>query len=452
MNRINRRRFVKAFGVGGLAYAIGRTPGIAWAQTSSISGGFTDYKALVCLFLFGGNDSWNTVVPREQAAYDTYALARQTLAVPKDLLLSIDDAEQGAYGFHPAMGGLRDLFQNDKKCAIVANIGPLIAPVTKGEYNPRLAGVPPQLFSHNDQQDQWNTLRGRSSLNTGWAGRVADILAGQGNGSLPLNISLAGNTRLHAAENEIPYVIGPAGSVNFENYHGTIARERVRGNAFQSLADADYDSIYARSFADVQQRALAYTDVVNSALASTPPISTPFPTNSNLATQLKTVARLIAARGSLGASRQIFFVSAGGFDTHNFQLETQPLLLADVSSSLSAFYKATQELGVSDNVTTFTQSDFGRTLTSNGDGTDHAWGGVQFVVGGTVRGGSIYGTYPELQLGGPLDIGGGRFIPTVSSDQYTATLLRWFGLQEDKMDLIAPSLSNFIKQDLGFFV
>lgn len=451
MNRINRRRFVKAFGVGGLAYAIGRTPGIAWAQSSSISGG-EDYKALVCLFLFGGNDSWNTVVPRGQAEYDTYALARQTLAVPKDLLLSIDDAQQGAYGFHPVMGGLRDLYQNGK-CAIVANIGPLIQPVTKDQYNSALPGVPPQLFSHNDQQDQWTTLRGRSgsSLSTGWAGRVADILAGQGNGSLPLNISLAGNTRLYAAENELPYVIGPAGSVKFDNYHGTVAREAVRGNAFRSLADADYDSIYARSFADVQQRALANVNVLNGALASTPPISTPFPTNSNLATQLKTVARMIAARGVLGASRQIFFVAAGGFDTHNFQLEKHPLLLADVSNSLSAFYKATEELGVSQKVTTFTQSDFGRTLTSNGDGTDHAWGGVQFVVGGDVQGGSIYGTYPELQLGGPLDIGGGRFIPTVSSDQYTATLVRWLGLQEENVNVIAPSLKYFDKKDLGFF-
>jgi len=225
----------------------------------------------------------------------------------------------------------------------------------------------------------------------------------------------------------------------------------VRGNAFRSLADADYDSIYARSFADVQQRALANVNVLNGALASTPPISTPFPTNSNLATQLKTVARLIAARGVLGASRQIFFVAVGGFDTHNFQLQKHPLLLADVSNSLSAFYKATEELGVSQKVTTFTQSDFGRTLTSNGDGTDHAWGGVQFVVGGDVHGGSIYGTYPELQLGGPLDIGGGRFIPTVSSDQYTATLVRWLGLQEENVNVIAPSLKYFDKKDLGFF-
>jgi uncharacterized protein (DUF1501 family) len=202
----------------------------------------------------------------------------------------------------------------------------------------------------------------------------------------------------------------------------------------------------------VQKRAVKYADLVNGALSSAPPLATAFPANSSLATQLQTAAKMIAVRDKLGMSRQVFFVSTGGFDTHDEQLTDQPGLLQNVSDSLAAFHAATVELGVAEKVTAFTQSDFGRTLTSNGDGSDHAWGGVQLVIGGAVKGRTIYGRYPLLQIGGPEDVGGGRMIPAVSSDQYAATLAKWFGVADADLPSIAPSIGNFGERDLGFLI
>jgi uncharacterized protein (DUF1501 family) len=209
-------------------------------------------------------------------------------------------------------------------------------------------------------------------------------------------------------------------------------------------------SVYGREFSEVHQRAINQAGVVNAALASAPALTTQFPANSSLATQLRTVARMISVRQQLGMSRQVFFVAAGGFDTHSGQLEDQPGLLGNLSSSLAAFHAATVELGVAPNVTTFTQSDFGRSLTSNGNGSDHAWGGVQLVIGDGVKGRSVYGEYPVLEIGGERDVGGGRLIPTVSSDQYVATLARWFGIPDERLSSIAPSIGNFSVRDLGF--
>jgi uncharacterized protein (DUF1501 family) len=216
--------------------------------------------------------------------------------------------------------------------------------------------------------------------------------------------------------------------------------------------NATYGSVYERAYAEIQKRALKYADLVNGALAAAPTLATAFPANSTLATQLQTVAKMIAVRDRLGMSRQVFFVATGGFDTHDDQLQDQPGLLGNVSASLAAFHAATVELGVAEKVTTFTQSDFGRTLTSNGDGSDHAWGGVQLVVGGGVKGRTIYGRYPVLAINGPEDVGGGRFIPAVSSDQYAATLARWFGVADADLPKIAPSIGNFAERDLGFLI
>ncbi len=451
MSSMTRRRFMKALGAGGLAYAIGRTPGTVWADAAGV-GGFSDYRALVCVFLFGGNDSWNTVVPRSPAEYSIYAKTRQKLALAQDVLLPIspEGSSPGSFGFHPSMGGMQRMFESGR-CAMIANVGPLIEPVTKERYKAKLAKLPPQLFSHNDQQDQWHSLRGRRNVATGWAGRIADLLASDVSGSLPLNVSLSGNSLFQAADRATPYVMGAGGPVGFKGI-GSTGRAGVRRGNFLGIASTDYESVYARSFAEVQKRALSYAAVVNSALSKAPALATPFPSNSNLALQLRTVARLIAVRESLGLSRQIFFVAAGGFDTHSSHMIDQPLLLGDVSSSIAAFYDAMVELGVDSDVTTFTQSDFARTLTSNGDGSDHAWGGVQFVVGGSVLGRRIYGEYPVLENDSPIDVGGGRFIPGISSDQYSATLARWFGVRDDQLATIAPSLGNFARHDLGFLV
>jgi len=349
------------------------------------------------------------------------------------------------------MQGVADLFESSR-CAVVANVGPLIAPTTRDQYAAGSVPLPPQLFSHNDQQGQWHSLRGKATSGSGWAGRIADVLASQVSGQqLALNISLSGNTLFQAGTVATPYVMGAAGATTFNGF-GAAGPALARQTAFQNVVNASYGTVYERAFADVQKRAVKYASLVNDALAGAPPLSAPFPANSQLATQLQTVARMIAVRERLGMSRQIFFVATGGFDTHDDQLQDQPGLLGDVSASLAAFHSATVELGVASSVTTFTQSDFGRTLTSNGDGSDHAWGGVQFVMGDAVKGRTVYGEYPTLALGGPQDVGGGRFIPAVSSDQYAATLAKWFGVADAQIPTIAPSIGNFAERDLGFMV
>ena len=452
MNSITRRRFMAALGAGGLGYAFRRTPGTVWAQAAGVDG-FSDYKALVCVFLFGGNDSWSMLVPRSEAEYNAYARSRQNLAIDRDLLLpvSANTGDGVDFGLHPSMPGIASLFES-ARCAMVANVGPLIVPTTRTQYQTGTVPLPPQLFSHNDQQDQWHSLRGRAVMASGWAGRIADLLAGsQAGGSLAVNVSLSGNTLFQAGQIAAPYVMGPAGATVFSGL-GDAGGGAARKAAVESVLAAGHPTAYERSFAEIQQRALQFADLVNDALAAAPPLAAPFPTGSALATQLQTVARMIAVRERLGMTRQVFFVATGGFDTHDDQLQDQPGLLGNVSASLSAFHAVTVELGVAANVTTFTQSDFGRTLTSNGDGSDHAWGGVQLVLGDAVRGRGLYGRYPTLELGGPEDVGGGRLIPSVSADQYAATLARWFGIDDSQLSSIAPSIDNFVERDLGFLI
>ena len=446
MARINRRDFLRATGAGAVLAAY------PWLHTVAAPGPFSDYRALVCVFLFGGNDSWNMVVPRSQAEYDVYANSRQNLALDRDALLPIAPLTSDGvdYGLHPSMAGLQALFDSGR-AAFVNNVGPLIEPMTKDQYESGSVQLPPQLFSHNDQQDQWFTLKGRAPARTGWAGRIADLIrtevAGQ---QLPTNASLFGASLFQAGDDTVAYVMGPGGPITFEGF-GDGGFGLAQREAFERIIGAEYGSIYERAFAAVQQRAVSTADLVTAAIAGAPTINTAFPA-SQLGEQLETVARLIAVRDRLGMERQIFFVAAGGFDTHDDQNELQPGLLGDVSDSMKAFYDATVELGIAGNVTTFTQSDFGRTLTSNGDGTDHAWGGIQIVTGDAVAGRELYGDYPLLAIGGPEDVGGGRFIPSTSSDQFAATLARWFGIPDADLATVAPHLDNFVQRDLGFML
>jgi uncharacterized protein (DUF1501 family) len=467
MNHL-RRKFIKAAAAGGIAHAFSRTAGTVHAQMAG-TGGFGDYKALVCLFLFGGNDSWNMVVPTSTAEYNAYARSRgggtsSSLAIDRSALLPITlqgrFAGDPTYGFHPSMPGVRDLFSSGQ-LAVMANVGPLIRPTTKSQYQSAATTghtLPPQLFSHNDQQDQWHSLRGRATLKSGWAGRVADVLNAQtGAQSLSVNVSLAGQTYFQAGEVAKPYVMGANGPTPFTAFP-TTGIGPARRAAFEAVLSATAGSvsntIYERSFAGVQQRAVQFADRISAAIASGYSF-TALPntgTLSALQQQLRTVAKIVSMRQSLGLSRQIFFVSAGGFDQHDDLVSDQPGLLSNISVSIKSFHDAMTEIGMTNNVTLFTHSDFGRTLTSNGDGSDHAWGGIQLVSGGAVRGGRFYGSYPLLEIGSALEIGGGRIIPTISADQYAATLSTWFGVADADLFKVAPSLSNFATRDLGFMV
>ena len=447
----SRRDFLRVAGTSAAGFLLAR-PHDAIGQMVGGSAPFTDYRALVCVFLFGGNDSFNMLVPRSAAEYNAYAASRQNLAIALDQLLPINPlvSDGAQYGVHPSMAGLKDLFDRGQ-AAFVANVGPLLAPTTKSQYQAKSVPLPPQLFSHNDQQDQWHALRGRNLMETGWAGRMADLIRlNVANQQLATNVSLAGNTLFQSGDDTVAYTMGATGPLAFTGFGATgFALEQRR--AFERVINASYDSVYSRGFAEVQRRAVEAADRVTTAIQQAQALSTPFPT-SPLGQQLQTVARLIAVRDRLAMQRQVFFVSAGGFDSHDDQLVNQPNLLGNVGACLSAFYAATEELGVAQSVTTFTQSDFGRTLTSNGDGTDHAWGGVQIVIGQSVRGQRIFGRYPSLVLNGPDDVGGGRMIPSVSADQYAATLARWFGIADADLRRVAPYIGNFSERDLGFLI
>lgn len=471
-----RRRFLKALTAGGLAYAIGRTAGTTFGQMSGVSG-FPDYKALVCVFLYGGNDSWNMVVPTSTAEYNAYARSRgantsSSLAVANDKLLTITPRGfmpgDPTFGLYPEMPEIRDLF-NAGRVAILPNVGPLVRPTTKDQYRNSYGlnhDLPPQLFSHNDQQDQWNSLRGKFLLTTGWGGRMADVLAARlGAQQIPINISLFGQTLFQAATSVDPYVMGVNGVNNFQGlevnkdrdpygWQYNAGRRESLDTVLSSTLASRENTYYHRGFARVQERALRYADRVNQVLTSAYQFSA-LPDNARLSllsTQLRTVAKMISQRSRLSMSRQVFLVAIGGFDTHDKQEDDQPKLLADVSKSIKAFHDAMNEIGLGEQVTLFTQSDFGRTLTSNGDGSDHGWGGLQMVVGGAVRGGQFYGQYPLLEIDSPLEIGGGIFIPTISSDQYVATLASWFGVNDSDIPAVAPNIVNFSSRNLGFMV
>lgn len=410
---------------------------------------FGDYKALVCVFLFGGNDSLNMLVPRSDAEYSVYQQSRQNLAVAKDSLLAIvpDNSVEGQFGLHPSMTALKPLFDAGQ-LAFVTNVGPLIQPVTKEQYKNKSVALPPQLFSHNDQQSQWQTLRGKSGLKTGWTGRIADTWQQAGN--LSMNISLSGSNLLQTGDKSLPYSLDTDGAQIYYNLtDSSWAREVARRTAFLKLLDG-HDNHFEQAFGAIQKRSFALADIINSSLASAPTLNTSFPANNRLAAQLQMVAKMIAIRDELSTSRQVFFVSMGGFDTHDDQIPRQPVLYQQIAEAMSAFHQATVELGVSEKVTSFTASDFGRTLTSNGDGTDHGWGSHQLVLGGAVSGRRFYGQFPDLAIDGADDAGAGRLIPTTSVEQYSATLARWFGVDDTEMASIMPNLANFGIKDLGF--
>jgi len=410
----------------------------------------TDYKALVCLFLAGGNDANNLIVPSD-TGYAAYARTRNNLALPREGLLEFKPrtSDGRMFGLHPAVPELRELFAGGR-LALVANVGTLVVPTTKAQFQARSVPLPGALFSHNDQQVQWqSSLSSDKLFSTGWGGRLADLTnAFNENNAISMSISLAGQNAFQVGRHVAQYAVRPRGAVQPAGMNGPLGA--IRAQAQRDLLHTGGDNLFSAAFSGLTEEAINDSHLLASVLKEdVPPLATVFP-SSNLGAQLSMIARLIAAAPRLGLRRQIFFARAGGWDLHDAQIGAHARLLADVSQSVSAFVRATDELKISQQVTTFTASDFGRTYTSNGDGSDHGWGSHHFVVGGAVRGGDIYGQMPDLALNGPNDTGRGRWIPTTSVDEYSATLATWFGVSATDLPIVLPNIGHFSRPNLGF--
>jgi uncharacterized protein (DUF1501 family) len=449
----------------------------------------TDYKALVCVFLYGGNDYANTVVSYDNASYDAYSTIRgggagrsaggialaQAALTPTLLTPAAGFALPGGkqYALHPSMTGLASLF-NSGKAAVQLNVGPLRVPLTKAQYagsNRTLYPLPPKLFSHNDQQSIWQSSSPEGST-VGWGGNIGDLALSSNANSLFTCISVTGNAVFLAGDQALSYQVSTGGAVKINsvasNVYGSSAVKTAMGQLVQQAKTHVLESEYNT----VTRRAIGSEGSVSAALGANPasnPAYANFPTGNSLADQLKMVARLIAGNSLLGTKRQVFFVSIGGFDLHDNLISQHPTVLKKVSDAMTAFYQATVALGVDQKVTAFTASDFGRTLTSNGDGSDHGWGSHHLMVGGAVKGQRFYGTAPPVSVGtsaAPEDqwhVGQGRLLPSTSVDQYAATLAKWFGVQGNEtagteMTTVLPNLVKFgngsavagYPSDLGF--
>jgi uncharacterized protein (DUF1501 family) len=435
-------------GLGFGAFAALSRLNIARAATAS------DYKALVCIFLFGGNDGHNTVVPLSGTNWNNYKNNRGVLALPTNQLLPINTSSNVAYGLHYGLPELQTLYQQGN-LAILANAGMLVGPVDKAQVtSPQAATLlPTNLFSHADQVVQMQTGAPNSSKGSGWGGDIADLMqAANAGASFPTSISLSG-TSLFCAANKVQ-----AAGLQPNNYMDQYAMSFWPQTAADARAQGQKEIVNAASgnqIIDAANRAMADALTVGPMIkgaSSAAKFSTQFPQTS-LGDQLKEIAQIISLRSQLGVSRQVFFCSLGGFDLHSGQAWNHWNLLSQVSQAMKAFYDTTVELNVSDAVTTFTLSDFGRTLQPGGTGSDHGWGSHYFIMGGSVKGGDIYGSFPQLVLGGPDDANSrGVLIPTTSVAQYGATLARWFGASGSEIDLVFPNLQNFPLRDVGFMM
>lgn len=488
----DRRRFLKAMSMAASMPMMG-----GLMQSAFAAGPFNDYRALVCLFLFGGNDSQNVIIPLG-GEYAGYAAGRGNLAIPSANAIAVDPGLAGrSFGFHPSLPGLANIFNTDKKLAVASNVGVLLKPTTKAQYQAQ-TDLPPQLFSHSDMQSHWQTGLSDQPAQTGWAGRLADIISSaNGSSQVSVSISAAGQSLLQKGNQVVSYSVSGWGGTkstivkrlrayrDWDNY--SAARPNPQ-KAFEDQLAILRPNMLEDQWSDMAASAFDTGNFLNGALynldASGNPVKdaggnvsekfpiTPAPpmtfTNSQglsqgnrLAGQLRSVANMIAARDTLGVKRQIFFVSLGGFDNHGDQFKnsnnaTTPILsglhadlLVQLDQALTWFYNWTKTQGIANNVTTFTMSDFGRTLTSNGQGCDHGWGGHYFALGGAVTGGKFYGgpnagqEFPTVALGTTTDVGQGRLLPTTSVDEYGATFAKWIGASTGELSTVFPYLSRF---------
>ena len=490
---LNRRQFLSLCLKGGVSAAA-----LTSLQLQALTGSvntthLTDYKALVCVFLYGGNDSLNMLVPLDGEQRILYEQSRQNLAVASPVALNTPTNFAGGVGLHPSLSAIKSVFDS-ANLAFVGGVGTLLTPTTYNDYKNKTTALPKHLFSHNDQQASWMYGREKQSLNSGWGARLLERLGQQD--QFAANISLDGTNLWQTGDQTKAFALNKSGisKINaFSGYqpraeHVTRIMNRLMNNTQHPLTTAyassfnsainntqamnaalesgvEFATVFSETSLSEQLAAVAKaitayassfnsainnTQAMNAALESGVEFATVF-SETSLSEQLAAVAKAISVQSRLSTQRQVFFVSMGGFDTHDDQLDTHPLLLNTLAQGLAEFDSAMKELNMADNVTTFTMSDFGRTLTSNGDGTDHGWAGNQIVMGGAVQGGNIYGELLTQHLDGPQDVGSGRLIPSVANEQYFATLAKWFGVPDSELVDIFPNLSNFNQHTLNLF-
>ncbi len=452
----SRRAFLKRSAALGLAGAA--TPfvtslaaiGEAAAATAS------DYKALVCLFMFGGNDYANTLTPYDQNNFNSYAALRSNIAYARDQLTATALQPSAPipggfqYALAPVMAPLLPVFDAGHM-AVMLNVGTLIQPTSKAQYTARNVPLPPKLFSHNDQQSFWQASSPEGAT-SGWGGRMGDLFqSGNGNATLTC-INASGNAVYLSGRSAVQYSTSATGPIALNANSTSLFGSSAANSVLRSMIAAPQSRLIENEHTRVTKRSLDIYAQVTASLAAGPAINTVFPTGNTLADQLRIVARLISVSQELGARRQVFFVSLGGFDNHDQLATAHPAQLGRVATALRAFYDATVELGVASRVTAFTASDFGRTLVSNASGSDHGWGSMHFVVGGAVNGRRFYGTPPVVANNGPDDVGQGRLLPSTSVDQYAATLASWFGVSDANLSTVLPFIGNYTagSRNLGF--
>ena len=485
---ISRRDFLRraacaAVGTAAMTSAIRdlRLMNAAVAQTN-----ITSYKALVCIFLQGGNDSNNLIIPTLQSQYNNYAAIRTpVLAIPQSAILPVSslDPDGNTYGLHPSCPELQTLF-GEGKLAFLFNTGTLVHPLTRAQYLSGSVSAPPQLFSHADQQTQWQTSIPDQPPTTGWGGRCADLLNSvQPNAPISLMVTLAGANTFEIGNILAQYSVSTSGAISLSLPNTPSGGANTnRLPTLMNILGLPYTNLQSQAYAGVAEQAINTGVLLNNAISNTASAAywtNPFPAkitppeggaafSSTLSPQLEMIARLIAAgstpvaNGGFGMLRQIFFCQVGGYDLHtgqtNYSANTpnnvvvgaHTNLLAELSQSMNAFQRAMEQLGLANNVTSFTASDFGRTFPSNGQGSDHGWGSHHLILGGAVNGQRTYGQFPALTVNGPNDTSTGRWIPTTAIDQYFATLATWFGVDNSNLATVFPNIGRFTSSNLGF--
>lgn len=450
--QFERRAFLKRAGHLGLA-------GLAapWAMNLASMGDAaaltaTDYKAIVCVFLYGGNDFANTIIPYDNTNYGYYNTIRSGLQVPQANILQLNPTDTLPNGMQlglaPELEALKAIFDAGK-LAIQLNVGPLIHPTTLAQYKAKSLPLPPKLFSHNDQQSLWQSSNPEGSVQ-GWGGRLGDLALSNNGANTFTCISVTGNAVFLAGQTAVPYKVSTAGPVAVNGVKSNVYGSTACGTALKSLITQSRTHVLEHEYNKVTARSIEAQGTVSTAFAGTQPFTQVFTATNPLAMQLQAVAKMMGARNTFGVKRQVFMVSLGGFDLHDFLATKHPPLLSQVAEAMSQFYTATEQMGIANQVTSFTASDFGRTYASNGDGSDHGWGSHHFVLGGAVKGRKFYGTAPEISVTSNDQVGQGRLLPTTSVDQFAATLASWFGVSQSDLPLVVPNIGNYSTQNMGF--